>query len=124
MTFNKIVLGGILVLVFAFGVALYSMPHSALASAVSTLAGRDLATGSRGDDVADLQGLLGEQGYLVMPVGVSFGYFGPLTKTALASYQASIGVSPTGYYGPITRMKMVQVFTTHGWMALLASVNR
>lgn len=124
MTFNKIVFGGILVLVCACGVALYAMPHSALASAVSTLAGRDLTVGSRGDDVADLQGLLGEQGYLVMPAGVPFGYFGSLTKAALASYQASIGVSPTGYYGPITRMKMVQVFTINGWMSLLASANR
>ncbi|MES2315072.1 MAG: peptidoglycan-binding domain-containing protein [Patescibacteria group bacterium] len=124
MTFNKIVFGSILVLVFGFGVALYSMPHSAFASAISTLAGRDLTVGSRGDDVSDLQGFLGEQGYLAMPVGVPFGYFGSLTQSALKNYQASIGVSSTGYYGPITRMKMVQVFTTNGWMALLASGNR
>ncbi|HTK33092.1 MAG TPA: peptidoglycan-binding domain-containing protein [Candidatus Paceibacterota bacterium] len=124
MTFKKIVFGSVLTLVLTSGIALYSMPHSAFASAISTLTGRDLTVGSRGDDVADLQGLLGEQGYLVMPVGVPFGYFGPLTKAALSSYQASIGVMPTGYYGPITRMKMAQVFTTNGWMALLASVHR
>ena len=118
--------GGTAVVVIALGLALafYTFPHSALASAVSTLSGRNLTIGDRGSDVADLQGLLGEQGYLTMPLGVPFGYFGPITKAALASYQASLSVPATGYYGPLTRMAMVQQFTMNGWLALLTNAGR
>jgi peptidoglycan hydrolase-like protein with peptidoglycan-binding domain len=43
-------------------------------------------------------------GKLVMPAGVSMGYFGPLTQSALAAYQAANGIAPAvGYFGPITR---------------------
>ncbi len=126
MTFNnKIISVGAFVTALALVATLTFASHNAYASAVSTLSGRDLTVGSQGSDVADLQGLLGEQGFLTMPVGVPFGYFGSLTKAALANYQASIAVVPaTGYYGPITRMKMAEVFTAKGWLALLASAGR
>lgn len=97
--------------------------HSASASVMGILAGRDLSVGSRGADVADLQGLLSEQGYLVVPQGVPYGYFGPLTQAGLSRFQASIGVSPTGYYGPVTRARITEVFTSKGWMAFLAREN-
>lgn len=65
---------------------------------------RDLTIGSTGADVSSLQATLVSKGKLVMPAGVSMGYFGSLTKTALASYQASAGIAPAvGYFGPITR---------------------
>ncbi len=65
---------------------------------------RDLTIGSSGADVSSLQATLVSKGKLVMPAGVSMGYFGSLTKTALASYQASAGIAPAvGYFGPITR---------------------
>jgi peptidoglycan hydrolase-like protein with peptidoglycan-binding domain len=127
MNIKKIALytGGIATLTLGmFMLTLSYHPSNADASVVSTLSGRNLTIGSEGQDVSDLQGLLGEQGYLTMPLGVPFGYFGPITQAALARYQAANGISPSaGYYGPITRAKMVQQFTDKGWMALLARVN-
>jgi len=65
---------------------------------------RDLTLGSTGADVVSLQTFLVAQGNLVMPAGVSMGYFGTLTQSALASYQAANGIAPAvGYFGPITR---------------------
>ena len=65
---------------------------------------RNLTVGSRGDDVSALQGVLASKGDLqVSPTG----YFGPLTKAALAKFQAREGISPAaGYFGPITRAKV------------------
>lgn len=34
------------------------------------------------------------------------GYFGPLTFEAVKKYQASVGISPTGFVGPLTRAKI------------------
>lgn len=65
---------------------------------------RDLTLGSTGADVVALQEMLVASGNLVMPTGVSMGYFGALTQSALASYQAANGISPAaGYFGPVTR---------------------
>ncbi len=65
---------------------------------------RDLTLGSTGSDVVALQTFLESRGMLVMPVGVAKGYFGTITRSALARYQASVGISPAaGYFGPITR---------------------
>ena len=42
-----------------------------------------------------------------MPAGVAYGYFGNLTKSAVAAYQTSVGITPAvGYFGPITRAKV------------------
>ena len=65
---------------------------------------RDLTIGSSGADVTALQTILENGGYLVMPVGVPKGYFGNLTKMALAAWQTANNVSPAaGYFGPKTR---------------------
>tara|TARA_R110000824_G_scaffold401771_1_gene615895 strand:+ start:542893 stop:544815 length:1923 start_codon:yes stop_codon:yes gene_type:complete len=67
----------------------------------------DLTIGSKGADVTSLQQWLVSKGMLQMPAGVAYGYFGALTKAAVASYQASVGISPAvGYFGPITRAKV------------------
>ncbi|MFM2423733.1 MAG: trimeric autotransporter adhesin [Candidatus Parcubacteria bacterium] len=66
----------------------------------------DLSMGSRGEDVVALQTFLVSKSLLVMPAGVAMGYFGPLTKAALMSYQASNSLPSTGYYGPLTRAAM------------------
>ncbi|MEK7641635.1 MAG: peptidoglycan-binding domain-containing protein [Patescibacteria group bacterium] len=98
--------------------------HTASASVIGILSGgRDLSVGASGSDVADLQGLLAEQGYLVIPIGVAPGYFGSLTQAGLARYQASIGVPSTGYFGPMTRTRLSELFTARGWMALFAREN-
>ncbi len=90
------------------------------ADAIDVFSGRDLYQGTTGTDVMYLQALLSEQGYLNVPVGVPLGYFGSLTQSALARYQASIGVSPAlGYFGPVTKARMSKVFLDRGWLALL-----
>lgn len=64
----------------------------------------DLTLGSTGPDVTALQTMLVDGGFLTIPAGVSKGYFGALTQSALASYQAAKGISPAaGYFGPKTR---------------------
>lgn len=68
---------------------------------------RNLTVGSSGEDVVSLQTWLEQKGFLIMPAGVAKGYFGNLTRTALAKYQASVGITPAvGYFGPITRAKV------------------
>jgi len=76
---------------------------------------RDLTLGSTGADVVALQDALVAKGHLVIPTGVSKGYFGALTQSALAKYQAAVGISPTaGYFGPITRAKLSSDCSTTG----------
>lgn len=59
---------------------------------------RDLSYGSFGQDVVELQKRLGI--YNTFPV------FGPKTKEFLIQYQTKHGITPTGYFGPITRSFM------------------
>ena len=67
----------------------------------------NLTIGSTGNDVVELQKILVAKGYLVMPSGVAMGYFGALTKSAVAKWQAAEGISPAaGYVGPISRAKL------------------
>lgn len=60
-----------------------------------------LTVGSTGPEVTKLQQFLLAKGWLSLE-NVS-GYFGPLTKAALAKYQTVKGIVPgSGYFGPIT----------------------
>lgn len=62
----------------------------------------DLTIGSTGDQVVNLQTFLQAQGFFTY-TGAK-GYFGPITQTALAQWQAANGVAPAaGYWGPISR---------------------
>jgi len=69
---------------------------------------RDLEKNSRGDDVMFLQQFLisqnkGMAARALAEVGAT-AYFGMLTESALAEFQASTGISPaTGYFGSKTR---------------------
>lgn len=73
----------------------------------------DLTLGSTGADVVALQTFLESKGVLTIPAGVSKGYFGELTRAALARYQAMNGISPAvGYFGPMTRAKVNQESVT------------
>lgn len=66
----------------------------------------DLTIGSKGADVTALQQWLVSKGFLQMPANTSYGYFGAVTKAAVAAWQASAGISPAaGYFGPISRAK-------------------
>lgn len=76
---------------------------TAVSSSVPTIT-KSLTIGSRGDEVAALQMYLEDEGYLEMPIGVDYGYFGTLTKAAVAKWQKANDVSPaSGYFGPISR---------------------
>jgi peptidoglycan hydrolase-like protein with peptidoglycan-binding domain len=78
------------------------------ASGTSAAYTRDLTLGDSGTDVTALQTFLiqqnkGPAAQALAAVGAT-GYFGPLTRAALAEYQAAVGIAPAvGYFGPITR---------------------
>ena len=57
--------------------------------------------GSRGDAVSELQKVLIAQGFL--KISAPTGYFGSLTKTALAKWQTKYKVPATGYFGALSR---------------------
>ncbi|MBI2053474.1 MAG: peptidoglycan-binding protein [Candidatus Sungbacteria bacterium] len=59
----------------------------------------------RGDDVTALQRFLIEQKQY--PEALVTGYFGTLTRAAVARFQQAQGIAPAlGYFGPITRARV------------------
>lgn len=70
---------------------------------ICSILARNLAQGTRGDDVRGLQEFLSAEGYL--PAAAT-GYFGPLTAQAVAKWQASEGVSAVGAFGPASRERL------------------
>lgn len=66
----------------------------------------DAGMGSRGEHVIAIQKFLIEKGFLTLPTGAVYGYYGMMTKKAVMAYQESVGVNPTGFFGPKTRMMM------------------
>jgi peptidoglycan hydrolase-like protein with peptidoglycan-binding domain len=115
---NKILASVGIMSVFAF--AMFVSIPQASAYEVNITTGSDLTIGSTGQNVVVLQGLLSELGYLNIPLGISQGYFGGMTRDALARYQVANSVAPAaGYYGPITKVAMHQQFAAHNWLALL-----
>jgi peptidoglycan hydrolase-like protein with peptidoglycan-binding domain len=63
---------------------------------------KNLTMGSRGADVTALQDRLTTDGFY--SYGVSTGYFGNVTKTAVKAFQTANNISPvSGYVGPLTR---------------------
>jgi hypothetical protein len=101
---KKIALGVIaLAMAFSFSVASAQVMTTTADAALSQF-NTNLTIGSTGSDVSALQTILVNGGYLVMPAGVAKGYFGSLTKSAVATWQAAVGISPaSGYFGPISR---------------------
>ncbi|MDD5152841.1 MAG: peptidoglycan-binding protein [Candidatus Pacebacteria bacterium] len=98
---------------------LVSVPQ-AKAAENNILVGSNLTIGSTGQNVVVLQGLMSELGYLDIPLGVSMGYYGTMTKNAVARYQAAQLVSPAvGYFGPITKNAMQTQFASHNWLTIL-----
>ena len=65
---------------------------------------RALSVGVKGDDVTCLQTYLTSTGHFTY--SGAKGYFGGITKSAVAAWQAANGVAPaTGYFGSISRAK-------------------
>lgn len=73
---------------------------------IVAVAPQTLSIGSRGEDVVALQTALQAKGFLTMPPGVAHGYFGPLTRAAVAKYQVSVGLSGSGVFDPTTRARL------------------
>src|SRR3989338_1443834 len=74
-------------------------------SAVGCSFTRDMTLGSRGSDVTCLQDYLTSTGHFSFSGG-STGYFGSITRSAVAAWQAANGVAPAaGYFGAISRAK-------------------
>lgn len=63
----------------------------------------NLALGSRGDDVTELQNRLTKEGMYSGPIT---GYFGQMTQKAVTAYQSKMGVFATGFFGPLTRAQL------------------
>ena len=69
---------------------------------------RNMSTGSQNNDVSTLQAFLisqnkGSESRALANVGAT-GYFGAMTRKALAEFQANVGIKPaSGNFGPITR---------------------
>lgn len=97
-------------------------PGKAEAAPFTILNGPDMTIGDTGQNVVQLQALLSELGYLVVPIGIPLGYFGPLTQGALSRYQGDMGVTPqSGYYGPLTRQATTNYLNSKGWLSLIIS---
>jgi len=75
-------------------------------SAGATRFSRPLAIGASGADVVMLQTVLEQRGLLELPSGTANGFFGALTKSAVARYQASEGLPAVGAFGPLTMAKL------------------
>ena len=73
----------------------------------------NLTVGSRGPAVVALQSFLISKGFLTVSSTTALGYFGGLTKSALAAYQSSKGITPSaGYFGPVTRASVIAESTS------------
>lgn len=74
---------------------------------------RNLDVGMSGEDVAELQTYLQEKGFLYVPLGVAKGYFGAVTKSAVAAYQNAYGIVPYmgnyGYFDAVTRLHVTSM---------------
>ncbi|MDD5050339.1 MAG: hypothetical protein PHV93_01175 [Candidatus Pacebacteria bacterium] len=89
---------------FAFLVLIMVALLSGASSARAFSFVRNLTVGAKGPDVIALQTGLVKKHLLVIPSGVSMGYFGKLTRDGVSAYQRLKGIKPAvGFFGPITR---------------------
>lgn len=91
----------------ATGGAATNSPTTAAAGAPAAWT-RDLNVGIRGADVTALQGFLIAQqsgpASVALAASGATGYFGEMTRAALAEFQTAHGITPAaGYFGPKTR---------------------
>jgi len=85
-----------------------AIPAEGAAPAPTVVAvSRSLGIGTSGADVAALQTALQAKGLLTIPPGVAQGYFGSLTRAAVAKYQVSVGLPGSGVFDPTTRAKLI-----------------
>lgn len=73
---------------------------------------RSLTLGSSGADVTCLQNYLMSTGHFTFAGGAT-GYFGPVTRSAVAAWQAANGVAPAaGFWGPVSQARYNQMAAT------------
>ena len=65
---------------------------------------RNFGLGAEGADVVELQKILQWIGFFTNPTIT--GYYGAVTETAVKRYQMTLGISPTGFVGPLTLQKL------------------
>lgn len=90
---KKILALGIVFALFAYAV------HPLVSSALTL--NRQLELGMVGSDVSALQTFLASD-ISIYPEGLVTGYFGPLTRAAVARFQARNSIAQVGRVGPIT----------------------
>ena len=71
-------------------------------AAPSSVPAVDLAAGDESGDVATLQAMLGQLGYMDLVTG----YYGEITTSAVARFEQDNGIDSDGWYGPLTRMAL------------------
>ncbi len=76
------------------------MPPGQVGKMVCIALNRNLGSGSRGDDVKNIQQALKDEGHFD---GQPTGFFGPATMKAMMKFQANNNISATGNVGPLTR---------------------
>lgn len=100
-------------LIVSGAMVIMSAPNLALAATID----RELSVGMSGADVTALQTFLAQDSTLY-PEGLITGYYGNLTKAAVARFQARNGIAAVGRVGPVTlpvlNMKMAGTVTTTG----------
>ncbi len=84
-----------------------AIPESGALAPATAAFHRVLSLGTTGADVASLQTILEQKGFLTLPPGVAKGYFGALTQAAVTRYQTSVGLIAIGVFGSKTRAKLV-----------------
>lgn len=78
-----------------------------VSSSASLVFNKNLARGSKGEDVRNLQRILA-QDKAVYPEGLVSGFFGLITERAVKKFQAKYSLPQVGAVGPITR-QMLQI---------------
>lgn len=109
----------ILKIIFLGAVALFALQ----AEASSCNFYRDLAQGSRGEDVRCLQQYLSDSGFSSSFYQFSYadGVFGTLTRQAVTNWQTAYGLPGFGYFDAASRAKYFELTGGMGGMVLGAS---
>jgi rare lipoprotein A (peptidoglycan hydrolase) len=99
---DRVAFWAVLLGVFMVFMAVVTAQADAAQWQKATLGDRVLKKGSAGNDVKTLQVLLTRRGFAVP----STGYFGPITKRRVRSFQSGRGLAADGVVGPMTRARL------------------
>ncbi|MEK7565025.1 MAG: peptidoglycan-binding domain-containing protein [Patescibacteria group bacterium] len=90
---------------------LFLVPVLVMAQSSSLELTRSLSLGMRGEDVKALQQFLAKDSK-IYPEGLTTGYFGSKTQTAVKKWQQKYGIEAIGIVGPKTIAKMKEISFT------------